>query len=231
MSTPATGTALARCDARSFSPKAFATAGLFAAIGLATWTSSAAAQSFLEGKSPGMRDCVKTILKGERTAKQITVHGHHFRCRDMDGNTKAHGNYRQILLERVRFGMDDAYVINFRVDAQNAIVPGTLRIRTSDVFSTKRLLSPWKVSILATNSATAYFASHYYNQIRGFTGPASYSGLTYTQVANIAHTVPATGTKTWQTAAFQISLMTIAELGRSRTRGPALTKTATRLSR
>lgn len=211
--------------------KRTASAGLFATMALAIGTTGASAQSFLEGKSSGMRQCVETILDGQTLAQKINVHGHDFICRRMDGNTKAHGNYRQILLERSRFGIDDAYVVNFRVDGRDVIVPGTLRIRTTNGISTERLLSPWKVQILATTSAMAYFASHYYNQTRAYTGPGSYRGLTYAQVANIAHTVPAVDTKTWETAAFQIALLTIAEYGRSAALRPALTSSANHLKR
>ena len=230
MTIPATGkTAASRWPRRPLTNAA--TGALLGAMALAIGSTGASAQSLLEGKSTGMRNCVQTILKSQGMVARVNVHGHDFICRRMASKSTPRGNFRQILLERLRFGIDDAVVVDFRVGGDNALVPGSLRIRTTNGRSTEHLLTDWKVSILATNSAVAYFASHYYNQTRDLKGPYSYRHLTSTQVTSLARTVPSFKTKTWETAAFQIALMTIAEHGRKAAPRPALTSRATQLKR
>ena len=231
MTTPATGKTGASRMPRRHLMTNIAAGALLGAMALSIGSTGASAQSLLEGKSTGMRNCVQTILNSQGMAARVNVHGHDFICSRMASKSTSRGNYRQILLERLRFGMDDAFVVNFRVNGRNAIVPGTLRIRTTNGWSTERLLADWKVSILATNSAMAYFASHYYNQTRDHKGSFSYTELTYDQVAGLARTVPAFKTKTWETAAFQVALLAIAEHGRKASPRPALTSRATQLKR
>lgn len=199
--------------------------------GLCTQVLTASAQSFLDEASSGMTQCVNHILNGRGAIRKVDVHGHQFNCRRMAAKSNARGNFRQILLERSRFGLDDAYVVNFRVDGRNMIVPGTLRIRTTNGFSTRTLLAAWHVSILATNTAIANFAARYDTHTRGFPGPSAYRFMSYEQVADLARAVPPVETKKWETAAFEVALITIAEHGRSSPRPPRVTAAKTHLQR
>ena len=173
----------------------------------------AAAQdnSFLEGKSDGMRRCVSVILHGTKIVEKINVHGHHFNCRPMRRFNREGINFRRFWLDHAQFGKDDTYFVNFQVDERNVLVAGTMKMSITKGVSidTLKRNAKWLNVTTAINSLLLKYVKSFPVK---FEGPAS---LSYDNVARIAREIPAVETEEWETAAMEIALITIAEHGRS----------------
>ena len=228
MSRPATDKATTSRTARAALKTKLATTALMGTMAMAIGSTGASAQSFLDGQSAGMRRCVTNILTGTRTIKKVKVHGHHFHCKPLARNTTERGNFRQMKLTHAQFGKDDEYYADFRVDNNNVIRPNALRLRIRKGLSFKSLKTAFKWYVVVSNPGLAYYVALYLTITGGFEGPPSF---TYDGIARLARAVPRIETDKWETAAFQIAMITIAEHGRSRTRRPTRTKTTTQLNR
>jgi hypothetical protein len=198
--------------------------GFVTSLALVTAPLPVSAQSFLEGKSDGMRRCVTVILHGTGLVKKINVHGHHFNCRPMFRASDERGNFRQIHLAHAQFGVDDQYSVSFKVDGQNVLVPATLKISVVKGVSIDTLKNKAKYLNLTTaiNSLLLDLGKNAPAKFTGPSGPDSYD-----RIARMARAIPAIETKEWETAAFEIALVTIAEHGRSGTRAPSAGKIGT----
>lgn len=118
-------------------------AALLAGIGFAATATAVSADSFLEGKSNGMRKCVNAILGGYEV-KGVNVHGHHFNCKPMSRSSSDGVNYRQIVLSHDQFGRDDQYLVNFRVDSLNVLLSDSVTVSTIKGVSLETLKSKAK---------------------------------------------------------------------------------------
>lgn len=152
----------------------------------------AAAEEFIAGKSTGMTRCVRAILDGYKV-KKVNVHGHHFHCFPLGRGPVNNG--RSFVLVHDQFGPDDSILFRFRVDSGNRFVPRSMRVKknTSLLMDIAKMLNGV--------------------EFRGPDGPP----LDYQGYRDAALDIRPQRVKDWETAAYQIHLVVVAELANRRT--------------
>lgn len=187
-------------------------AALLAGIGFAAATTPVSADSFLEGKSNGMRKCVNAILGGYEV-KGVNVHGHHFNCKPMSRSSSDGVNYRGILLSHDQLGIDDQYYVKFHVNSLNVVLPNAVWVHVAKGLS---LDTTGVKHLLWTNATTVWLDLG----LLEFEGPSAYN-YTYENIAAWARAIQPREVDEWRTAAAQIFTVAIAEHGNPENRGTA----------